>query len=98
MTNKPVKGKINENIKNKILNLFIKNEDLKNDINNIKKILHLQDNYSIIHFRLGDNQLVRNHNHYDNFNKYYKNDLLYFQAIHDYQATFYLLISRIFTH
>ena len=79
MTNKPLKGNITERIKNKILKLFIKNEDLEHDINNIKNKLHLQDNYSIIHFRLGDNQLVRNHNHYDNFDKYYDKYLLYKQ-------------------
>ena len=79
MTNKPLKGKINENIKNKILKLFLKNKQLEEDINNIKKNLDLQDDYSIIHFRLGDNQLVRNHNSYDNFEKYYDKYLLHKQ-------------------
>lgn len=79
MTNKPLKGKINENIKNKILKLFLKNKQLEEHINNIKKNLDLQDDYSIIHFRLGDNQLVRNHNSYDNFEKYYDKYLLHKQ-------------------
>lgn len=64
-------------IKNKILNLFVKNKELKKEIDDIKKKLDLHDNYSIIHFRLGDNQLVRNNNVFDSFDKYYKKYLVH---------------------
>lgn len=64
-------------IKNKILDLFVKNKELKKDIDDIKKKLDLKDDYSIIHFRLGDHQLVRNNNVFNNFDKFYEKYLLH---------------------
>jgi len=77
MTNKPLNKKLNKNVKTKILNLFIKNKELQKEIDDIKKKLNLKDNYSIIHFRLGDDQLIRNYNNYNNFDKYYEKYLLH---------------------
>lgn len=72
MTNEPFDDKdVTESIKEQILNLFVPTEKFKTYYLNTLKRIGLPEYYSIIHFRLGDDYIVRGSNN-NSFEKPYK--------------------------
>jgi len=71
------KRDITERIKTEVKNIFTKNKEFDQYYNKIMDKLNIKKGFSIIHFRLGDDMLVRgNNNIEETLNDYYKKYLL----------------------